>query len=113
MDTLSAFARAEASRGKELMVFDWIKAAKEIKRRKAELASAGLASDWEYTGGTILENGKPVKDSCTFLASTWAIPELKIEGDVIDCYVMQSKRPKWDSDTKWPKEALEILKKKR
>lgn len=32
MNTLSAFAMGAANRGKELMVFDWDKAAKLIKK---------------------------------------------------------------------------------
>jgi len=111
MDTLSAFAIGQANKDKEPMVFDWIKAAKEIKKRKAKEASAGLSQDWEWTGGAILKNGKPYKKDDTFLASTWAVPELKIGGKIIPCYIMQSERPSWDSHTKWPKEALDILKK--
>ena len=34
MDTLSAFARGEASRDKPSMVFDWLKAAKLIRKHK-------------------------------------------------------------------------------
>lgn len=43
MDTMSAFAKGEANRGKELMVFDWDKAAQLISERKPSVASAGLA----------------------------------------------------------------------
>ena len=80
METQAAFAMGEANKDKDLMVFDWIKATKIIKEKKAQKASAGLANDWEWTGGTILKNGIPInkKDSCTFLASTWAKPELEI-----------------------------------
>lgn len=110
MDTLSAFAMGQANRDNELMVFDWVKAATIIKKRKVTKASAGLEGDWEYTGGIILEYGKVPKDSYTYLASTWATPQLSIEGAVIDCYIMASKRPKWNAKTFWPKEALKILK---
>ena len=111
MDTLSAFAMGKANSDKEPMVFDWDKAAKIIQERGATKASAGLSGDWEYTGGEILENGKPVpqEKTYTYLASTWATPELDIEGDIIDCYRMQGETPNWDSDTYWPKSALEIL----
>ena len=88
-------------------VFDWDKAAKIIKERKPETASAGLAEDWFWTGGTIYKNGRPVK-SATYLASSWATPVLLIDGEEIDCY-----QPKWyqgwDEDTKWPESALKIL----
>lgn len=109
MDTMMAFAMGQANRGKELMVFDWVKAAAIIRDRKPKYAAAGLRGDWSYTGGSILEDGKPNMDDYTFLASTWAVPELKIDGEYIECYVMQSERPEWDSDTKWPKEALAVL----
>ena len=110
MDTLSAFARGEASRGKTPMVFDWDKAARLIKERKPNIVKAGLERDWGYTGGTIYKDGNPVKDSYTYLASTWATPQISLDGKVESCYVMKSKKVKWDCSTKWPQSALDILK---
>ena len=110
MDTLSAFARGAANRNKEQMVFDWIKASKIIKERNAREASAGLRGDWEWTGGSILKDGLPVKESYTFLASTWAVPELEIDGEIIECFKMESELPGWGAKTFWPDEALEVLK---
>lgn len=112
MDTLSAFARGQATRGNPRMIFDWVKAAKLIKERDAKNASAGLAGDWEYTGGEIFTDGEPNFDDYTYLASTWATPELEIDGETIDCYIMEDKTD-WDSGTKWPEEALKILGKKK
>lgn len=109
MDTAKAFIYGEMNRGKEMMVFDWDKAARLIRENNAVNASAGLRGDWEYTGGVIIENGEPVFDSYTYLASTWAVPELNIEGTIIPCYKMQHEVPKWGSKTKWPKSALSIL----
>ena len=109
MNTWAAFVMGEANRGKELMVFDWDKAARLIRERKPECASAGLRSDWEYTGGTIYEDGKPVMDDYTYLASTWAVPELDVDGDIVECFRMEHEVPKWNSDTKWPQSALDIL----
>lgn len=111
MDTLSAFALGQANRGKEMMVFDWEKAARLIMERRATSASAGLASDWEYTGGEILRDGKPVprEETYVYLASTWAKPELEIDGETIDCFRMESEVPGWDADTYWPPEAMAIL----
>lgn len=109
MDTLSAFARGEANRHKEQMVFDWDKAAEIIKDRQPQCASAGLSQDWEYTSGKIFEDGKIVTDYYTYLASTWATPELDIDGEVISCYKMQSEVSDWNSETKWPESALKIL----
>jgi hypothetical protein len=91
-----------------MKVFDWDKAATLIKEKDAKFASAGLSGDWEYTGGLILEDGSPNFDDYTFLASTWATPELVIDGEFIDCYVMES-QTEWDSGTKWPQSALDIL----
>lgn len=109
---MSAFMMGQANQGKELMVFDWIKAAKRIKEVKPETASAGLAGDWEYTGGDIWGNGKPIprNETYTYLASTWATPELNMDGEIEDCYKMQSETPNWDSGTYWPKEARKIIK---
>lgn len=110
MNTLQAFAMGEANRGKEKMVFDWDKAARLIKEKSPKLAMAGLRGDWEYTGGIIYADGQPDKHSDTFLSSTWAVPELDIDGEVIPCYRMASEVPKWGSKTKWPKSAMDILK---
>ena len=109
MNTLQAFAMGEANRGKEQMVFDWDKAAQIIRDTGASYACAGLRGDWEYTGGTIYEDGQPDTGDYTFLASTWAVPELDIDGDVIPCYRMASEVPGWDARTKWPRSALDIL----
>lgn len=109
MDTMQAFARGSASRGQELMVFDWDRAAQLIRERKPKVASAGLTGDWEYTGGEIYSDGKPTLKSYTYLASSWATPELDMDGEVIDCFVMQGKTG-WDSGTTWPDSAKAILK---
>ena len=95
-----------------LMVFDWDKAARIIKKRKPKIASAGLRSDWEVTGGTICKNGKPDLKSYTYLASAWAVPELDLDGEIIECYVMKNET-KWDAKTKWPESSLKILNRKR
>lgn len=104
MDTLSAFARGEASRDNELKVFDWAKAAHLIRDRRPDNAAAGLSGDWEWTGGAIWEDGKPVPkdETYTFLASTWAIPELDLDGDVVECWRWQHDVPDWDARTYWP-----------
>lgn len=93
------------------MVFDWVQAAQIIKERGAKTASAGLSGDWEWTGGKILADGKPIPkdETYTYLASTWAPPELEVDGEIIDCYRMASETPGWGSDTYWPDEALAIL----
>lgn len=111
MDTLSAYAMSLASRGRELMVFDWEKAAQVIKERGASEARAGLAGDWEYTGGDILKNGRPIPrdETYVFLSSTWATPQLEVDGDLMDCYRMSSETPGWNSDTYWPDEAVKII----
>lgn len=111
MDTWAAFLKGEASRGKELMVFDWDKAAELIKEHGARNASAGLAGDWEYTGDVILVDGLPAENeySQLFLASTWATPQLEIDGWLTDCYRMQSETPGWDSHTFWPESARTIM----
>ena len=45
----------------------------------------------------------------TYLASTWAVPELDMDGDIVECFRMEHEVPGWDSKTKWPKSALNIL----
>jgi hypothetical protein len=110
MDSVKAFVLGEAHRNDEPMVFDWHLAARLIKETGATEASAGLRNDWEWTGGCILYEGKPVKDSYTYLQSTWAVPELELDGGKkIPCFLMKSQAPDWDSGTKWPPTALAIL----
>ena len=110
MDSISAFAKGAASRGRESMVFDWDEAARRIIAKGAKFASAGLRDDWEWTGGGILVNGKPDMESYTFLSSTWATPELRIGDEEPEaCFKMKSETPEWDSRTKWPESALIIL----
>lgn len=112
MDTASAFMRGQSAirSGAKMMVFDWDKAAQLIRDSKAQKASAGLRSDWEWTGGTILENGLPVSDDYTYLSSPWAVPELDMDdGGVVECWRYQDETPGWDSGTSWPESARAIL----
>lgn len=109
MDTFFAFSMGEMNRHKELMVFDWDKAARLIAEKKPQVASAGLRCDWEYTGGDIFAAGTPLKDCYTYLASTWAVPELSLDGLIVECFRMQHEAPEWDAKTKWPDSALAIL----
>ncbi len=108
MESMKAFAMGAANQDKEPMVFDWDKAAKLIKETQPETASAGLFGDWEWTGGEIYADGDTT-DDYTFLRSTWATPELEMDGVTQDCYKMQSEVPEWDEETKWPDSSLEIL----
>ena len=109
MNSMMAFARGEASRGQPSMVFDWEKAARLIADNQPQMASAGLSGDWEWTGGVVFEDGQPVTDSYTYLASTWATPELKMDGVTVECWRFAQDTPGWNFDTKWPPEALAIL----
>jgi hypothetical protein len=113
MDSMSAFARGQASRNDTPMVFDWVTAASILRDSKAVMASAGLRDDWEYTGGDILSNGLPVRreDTYTYLASTWATPELAYKTEdgqefLVDCFKLAPELPGYDADTYWPSEAL-------
>lgn len=111
MDTMQAFAMGQANRGKEMMVFDWDKAVKIIKERGLKNCGAGLESDFEWTAGMILIDGKPVTDDYTYLASTWATPQLIIYSDkddglfeyeeTIDCWI-NSSETSYNSETTFP-----------
>ena len=86
------FSIGQANRGREQKVFDWVKAANLIKNHPDFpniQCEAGLAGDFEYTGGIIFD-GKIVEDDYTYLASTWATPTLIIDGEEHDCYVMEN-----------------------
>ena len=109
---MSAYLRGQISRGRELMVFDWDRAARRIKEVHPKSASAGLAGDWEWTGGEIYRDGKPIpqEETYTYLASTWAKPQLEMDSQIEYCYKMQSETPDWDAKTYFPQSALDILK---
>lgn len=116
---LAAKRRDEAlERGAETMAFDWDKAARLIKKSGAKSAEAGLRDDWEWTGGYIFFDGKPIKEETddfpvetyAYLASIWAVPEIRIDhGRKYPCYKMQHEAPSWNAKTRWPKSALRIL----
>lgn len=113
MENMAAFARGAAARaaGLSVMVFDWDKAAKLMQDRRAKEASAGLAGDWDWTGGQILRDGLPVpsNDTRTYLASTWAIPQIKIDGKHEDCWRWEEESPGWNAYTYWPSSAKALL----
>lgn len=113
MNSLQAFANGEAARaaGNEAKVFDWDEAARRIVKSGAKNASAGLGEDWEWTGGEILRDGKPVpkNETYTYLASIWATPEIELDGECSDCFRLVSETDGWDADTYWPDSALAIL----
>ena len=108
MRTELAFALGELYRGNEQMVFDWNRAAEIIRKSGCKEARAGLESDWEWTGDYIFKDGKPFFEGSTYLASTWARPQLEIDGELTDCYKIKNETPGWHSDTKWPESALKI-----
>lgn len=109
MDTALAFFMGETHRNDPTMVFDWDKAARILSERMPEKAFAGLAGDFEYTGGIIWFCGDPCMSDYTYLASTWARPMLVFDGDCIECWMYQSDSPGWDADTKWPDSAMRIV----
>jgi hypothetical protein len=112
MNTSDAFRTGELNRNEPLMVFDWDKAAKLIKEAGKDcVAAAGLENDWEWTGGTIYEDGEIVTNNDCYLASTWATPELEINGETVECFVYQKDKPEWDAGTMWCESALNILNK--
>lgn len=115
MDTLTAIYRAEINSRQPIMVFDWNKAARLIKENISTLdsAEAGLENDWEWTGGYIYRNNKPDFDSYTYLSSNHAKPKLilifKDNSEIaFYCFILETET-EWNSDTKWPKSALDIL----
>lgn len=95
--------------GHKMMVFDWDKAAEIIKNNPKVCWRAALRNDEFWTGDTIYEDGKPNLDAHTYLASIWAVPYIFNDEENICCYKYSDEVPDWNSDTIWPKSALEIL----
>ncbi len=123
MNTIDAMQRNEDAirHGSAPRVFDWVEAANMLVEKMREgtpfTAYAGLEGDMEWTGGTILSfDGHHFvldRDSYTYLASNWAKPILVIhyedESDHELCCWEYSENSQYDSGTKWPEEALNIL----
>ena len=116
MDTMSAFMRGEAASaaGNPQMVFDWHKAARLIKEQNPQSVRAGLSGYWDYTGGPIWADGKPIpkSDTYVYLSSNWATPQIEIDGDTEACMKLVSEPPEpdqWNAHTYWPDSALKIL----
>ena len=109
MNTAQAFIMGQANRNNPAMVFDWITAARIIRDEKPLRVKAGLSGDWDHTGGTIYAEGAIHTEAYTYLSSTWATPEISVDGDVRPCFVMESEASGWDAHTRWPAEALAIL----
>ena len=110
--TIEGYCKSLTARqnNEPVKTFDWLKAVKLIRRHHIENATAALKEDYCYTAGIILQKGKPVTNNYTYLSSLWATPVL-IDDDTYDdyeCWCIQE-GSSWDSDTKWPKEAIEAL----
>lgn len=113
VDSMTGYLIGQAHKNDPLMVFDWDKAARLIVEHKPDYAGAGLRGDWEYTGGTIYTaDGGPVpeEDSYAYLESTWAQPELEIDGMRSECWLYEKDAPWDDSGIYWPESARKILK---
>ncbi len=111
MDTMTAWAKGAAARGKRARVFDWERAADRIRETRPPVARAGLRDDWEWTGGPIWLADAPIpeEDTYTYLASTWAIPELALDDRREECWRWVDETPGWDAHTYWPETAIQRL----
>ena len=112
-DSMEAFAKGKEAmkEGRKSKIFDWDRAAMILRQRGVEYAEAGLAGDWFYTGGPILKDKIPVDPdrTYTYLSSLWAIPQLFIDGEYIDCWIWEEDSPGWNEKTYWPMSALNIF----
>lgn len=106
-----AMVKGEVARqmGQRRRTFDWDEAARRIRRKGAKRAEAGLATDWETTGGCIFRDGKPDTKSHTYLASDWAEPMIVIDGGRPEPCWKYEKPGEKDPEKKWPRSAREIL----
>lgn len=108
MESVAAMTLGVLNQGRPERVFDWDKAARIIRERRPHAAYAGLAEDLTDTFSVIYIDGEPLEDGSGYLASTWATPQLYLDGDSVDCWVWEYET-EWDTDTRWPQFALDIL----
>ena len=88
MESMLAFTQTCINKDKPKMFFDWKKAIEIIKEKRPQQAKAGLRDDWEYSGIIIYRNGKFIDREDIFinLSSTFATPELYVDGKIIECF---------------------------
>ena len=72
--------------------FDYDKAREICKNEYVKYAEGGLREDWNWTAGTIYENGKFDKDGVGYDHSIWATPVIEYtttDGQtyVLDCFI--------------------------
>lgn len=72
--------------------FDYDKARKICENEDVVYAEGGLRQDWNWTAGTIYENGKFDENGVGYDHSIWATPVIKyttIDGQtyVLDCFI--------------------------
>lgn len=79
---------------------DWDKIKTIIDQNPNSVVYAGLLEDWGNTSGLIYARGK-YYDGDVYGCSTWATPIVDVDGDEIECYVLEepedfsSGKPKW------------------
>lgn len=71
----------------DMNTLDWKALKAFVAKRKPVEVSAGILNDWFWTGATVYEKGKWVRNHRAYVTSYWATPGFKAtlkNGDVIE-----------------------------
>lgn len=113
---MEGFFTSRRNNSNPQQVFDWDKAALEIKNNLSKgiyTVEAGLKGDWDHTSGVIFEDGLPVKEGYMYLSSNWATPVMIItfkDGIEVeyDCST-EREGTRFDSGSEWDDISLSLL----
>jgi len=78
-----------------MVTLDWDALRKFVKERKPVEVSAGILTDWFWTGATVYENGKFKRNHKAYTTTSWASPGFKAtmeNGDIIEVYAEREEK---------------------
>ena len=72
----------------KVKLLDWERLKKICEEHPNSTIEAGLMEDWDYTSGTVFEDGKRIEPDYIYALSRWATPICLIDyKEEIECWV--------------------------
>ena len=72
----------------KMKYMDWQKVQKIVYEHPNSVIYAGLQEDWNNTSGLIYAKGK-YYDGSVYGCSVWATPIVDVDGEEIECYILE------------------------